>query len=310
MNRPFELTVMMYHYIRDRGDAAERGSGIMGMPVRTFEAQLDELSKSHSFVSWREVQMALQGEGSLPASPCLLTFDDGVSDHYFNAFRILRDRNLSGLFFILDRSTEDGLVLGHKIHFLLAVLGVDGLREGILAQLSSSERVAFTQAEDLYRFKYSGSSEEERINLLKSVLQRDLSQVVDPLLSDLFAKYVGSEKETAHTFYLNPAQIREMSAEGMHLGGHSRTHPWFDWIDADARKSEIKASANWIQQFEPGPWAFAYPYGGLSEDSPELLQAQGFVAAFTTQTQLRHTNAYFIGRLDGEEMAYDGQSYA
>ena len=31
MNDPFELTVMMYHYVRDRGDDAEAGSGIPGM---------------------------------------------------------------------------------------------------------------------------------------------------------------------------------------------------------------------------------------------------------------------------------------
>ena len=63
-------------------------------------------------------------------------------------------------------------------------------------------------------------------------------------------------------------QIREMAAGGMYFGGHSRSHPWFDWIDAGARRVEIKASADWIQQFEAGPWAFAYPYGGLSDDSP------------------------------------------
>ena len=33
------------------------------------------------------------------------------------------------------------------------------------------------------------------------------------------------------------------------------------------------------------------------------------MAAFTTQTQLRHTDPYFIGRLDGEEMAQDGLIY-
>ena len=77
-----------------------------------------------------------------------------------------------------------------------------------------------------------------------------------------------------------------------------------------ARTAEIKTSADWVRQFEPGPWAFAYPYGGLSDDSPNLLKEHGFIAAFTTQTQVRHTNPYFIGRLDGEEMAQDGHDYA
>src|SRR4026209_768861 len=103
MNPSLDLTVMMYHYVRDPGDAAEAGSGIPGMPVKMFEAQLDKLSKQHIFVSWPDVRMALQEGKSLPSSACLLTFDDGVRDHYLNAFRILRERNLSVLFFIVDR---------------------------------------------------------------------------------------------------------------------------------------------------------------------------------------------------------------
>jgi peptidoglycan/xylan/chitin deacetylase (PgdA/CDA1 family) len=309
MNHALELTVMMYHYIRDPGDTAEAGSGIPGMSVKDFEAQLDELSRQHTFVTWPDVRMALQEDRALPSSACLLTFDDGVRDHYINAFTILHKRNVSGLFFVLDRCENEGFVLAHKIHFLLAKLGLTGLREAMWEKLNATQREHFTQAEKRYQLKYPPISIDRRINLLKAVLQRDLSAEVDTLLSDLFETYVGSENEIARSYYLNIDQIREMAAGGMHFGGHSRSHPWFDWIDAEARTNEIKASAEWLQQFEPGPWAFAYPYGGLSEDAPQLLQQHGFVAAFTTQKQLRHTDPYFIGRLDGEEIAQEGHLY-
>ena len=310
MNRPLDLTVMMYHYVRDPGDAAEAGSGIPGMPVKILEAQLDELSKQHTFVTWPDVRLALQELKPLPSSACLLTFDDGVIDHYLNVYRILHERRLSGLFFILDRCEAQGLILGHKIHFLLAKLRLAALRVAIWEKLNSLQREQFTQAERHYQMKYPPISTDKRINLLKAVIQRDLSVEVDPILSDLFEEHIGVEKEIAEKYYLNTAQIREMIAGGMHFGGHSRSHPWFDWIDAEARTAEIKASADWVQQFQPGPWAFAYPYGGLSEDSPNLLKEYGFIAAFTTQTQLRHTNPYFIGRLDGEEMMLNGQVHA
>lgn len=310
MNYPLELTVMMYHYIRDLGDDAEAGSGIPGMPVRTFEAQLDELSKQHTFVTWPAVRMAVQGHKPLPSSACLLTFDDGVLDHYINAFKILHRRKLSGLFFALDRCASEGLVLAHKIHFLLARLGLTELRDAIWEKLDSAHRERFLQAEKRYQLKYPPISLDKRINLLKAVLQRDLSPDVNTLLSDLFETHVGSENEIARKYYLNPEQIREMSEGGMHFGGHSRSHPWFDWIDSGSRNAEIKASADWLKKIESGPWAFAYPYGGLSEDSPQLLEAHGFAAAFTTNSRLRHSDPYFIGRLDGEELAQDGQGYA
>jgi len=310
MNHPFDLTVVMYHYVRDLGDAAEAGTGIPGMPVKTFETQLDELSRQHTFVTWLDVRMALHEGRPLPSSACLLTFDDGVCDHYLNVFRVLGKRKLSGLFFVMDRYESEGFILAHKIHFLLAKIGLPGLRDAIWEKLDPVQRERFTQAENKYKSKYPLVSLDKRINLLKAVLQRDLSAEVDPILSELFAIHIGSESEMARNYYLTREQIHEMAAGGMHFGGHSRNHPWFDFIDAEARTAEIKASADWLPQFESGPWAFAYPYGGLSDDSPDLLREHGFIAAFTTQTKIRHTNPFFIGRLDGEEIAQDGLAYA
>ena len=310
MKHPLDLTVMMYHYVRDPGDSAEAGSGIPGMSVRDFESQLDDLSQKHTFISWLDLRAALQEEKSLPASPCLLTFDDGMRDHYVNVFRILHERNLSGLFFVLNRIDTDGLVLAHKIHFLLTKLGLIQLREELWQQLNAAQREHFTEAEKGYQLKYPSTSEDARINLLKAVLQRDLSNEVDPLLGNLFEIHVGSELEIARSYYLNLEQMREMSAGGMHFGGHSRSHPWFDWIDAEARAAEIKASAELLRKIESGPWPFAFPYGGLAEDAPQLLKVHGFMAAFTTKTQVQHTDQFLIGRLDGEEIVQNGHGYA
>ena len=307
MNQPLNLTVMMYHYVRDPGDEAEAGSGIPGMPTNVFEHQLDTLSEQHTFVTWNDVWRALQENKSLPDSSCLLTFDDGVIDHYVNVFRILKSKNLSGLFFALDRCESGELVPAHKIHFLLAKIGIEGLHQAIWNKLTSVQREKFRAAEKQYKSRYSTTSVADQTDLLKAVLQRDLSADVNPILSRLFEIYFGSEDHVARKYYLNREQIREMVAGGMHFGGHSRNHPWFDFIDANTRAEEIKASAEWLREFEPGPWAFAYPYGGLADDSPQILREHGFVAAFTTRTQLTHSDPYYIGRLDGEELAPEGQ---
>ena len=306
VNQPLELMVVMYHYIRDPGDAAEAGSGIPGMSVHDFETQLNALTQQRTMVAWPDVCMAILDGKPLPPSACLLTFDDGVCDHYLNAFKVLHARGLSGLFFILARSGVESLTLAHKIHFLLAKLGLARLREVIWKKLDSSQRERFTRAELGYRSKYAPHSPGGQTDLLKAILQRDLSAEVDPLLGELFEVHVGSEQAIARGYYLQPEQIQEMHAGGMHFGGHSRSHPWFDWIDARQRAAEIRASTDELRQIEPGPWAFAYPYGGVADDAPRLLEAHGFAAAFTTKTQLRHFNPYWIGRLDGEEIPLEG----
>jgi peptidoglycan/xylan/chitin deacetylase (PgdA/CDA1 family) len=297
------LTVIMYHYVRNPGDRAEAGSGIRGLSVERFEAQLDALARKHEMIGWTDLAACLQGQKPLPPSACLLTFDDGLRDHYFNVFPALRARGLSGLFFALARAEGTGLALGHQIHFLLAALGVERLRKAVWNRLNPGQQETFRLAEQRYRLQHEPATPDGPVNVLKLILQRELSADAGAILSAFCEQYIGVEVELAERFYVNQAQIREMAAGGMHFGGHSRSHPWFDWIGADQQEEEMAASATMLRDIEPGPWAFAYPYGGLSTAAPELLQAHGFAAAFTTVAQVHHTDPYFIGRLDGEALS-------
>jgi peptidoglycan/xylan/chitin deacetylase (PgdA/CDA1 family) len=300
---PLELTAWMYHYVRDPGDAAEAGSGIPGLPVARFAEQLDEMARHNCMVSWLEVRAAVLDDQPLPPDATLLTFDDGMRDHYLNVFPQLKARGLSGLFFVLAHPPIGRLVLGHKIHYLLAALGQDGLRTAVLARLSPEQQRLFHQAEAHYAARFNPATPQGALDLFKSVLQRDLSQPAEGVLSDLFAQHVGDEAAAAAEYYLQPDQIREMAAGGMHFGGHSASHPWFDFIGPEQQAQEIAASAAMLPAIQPGPWAFAYPYGGLSRQAPRLLAQHGFAAAFTTQTRFQHVDPFFIGRLDGEELA-------
>jgi peptidoglycan/xylan/chitin deacetylase (PgdA/CDA1 family) len=305
---PFRLLVAMYHYVRDAGDAAQAGSGIPGLPLAQFEAQLDWLAGAYDMIPWPVLRDGLLS-GHLPASnACLLSFDDGVIDHYVNVFPALRRRGLSGLFFALARPPAAGLALGHKLHFLLARLGLDQLRIAVLQRLAADQHTRFHQAEADCRARHPVASVDADLDCFKTVLQRDLEALADPLLSALFEQHVGPETAVAGRFYLSPSQVVEMRAGGMHFGGHSRSHPWLDAVSATRQAAEIAASAEWLGQVEPGPWAFAYPYGGFTAALSGPLKAHGFVASFTTQAHTCHTDPFFIGRLDGEDFSAWGES--
>ncbi len=297
---PFDLTVMMYHYVRDPGDEAELNSGIPGLGVSSFEAQLDFLAENYHLISWPMLRDCLTGSTPLPERACLLTFDDGVRDHYVNVYPALKRRDLSGLFFALARSAGMPVTLAHKIHFLLARLGIDRLRRAYLELLDGSQRLAFELADARYRPAFASNSPSDEVDIFKLVLQRDLSAISEPILAELFKQHIGPEIEIASQFFLNADQIEQMEAGGMYFGGHSQSHPWFDWIPAGSQSQEIEASRQWLEHFAPGPWPFAYPYGGLNDRSSAFLQAQGFLCAFTTRPQRTHSDPYRIGRLDAE----------
>lgn len=291
---------MMYHYVRNPGDAAEAGSGIRGMGIADFEAQLDELRRRFQIISWADLQQHLAHGAVLPDRACLLTFDDGVSDHYINVFPALKARGCSGLFFALARPAGSGLALGHKIHFLVSALGLPRLRAAVLERLDAVQQATYRAAEARYRSRYDNGSEADEIDVFKLVLQRDLSNPAESALSGLVKEHLGDEIQIASKFYLSPGQIAEMARAGMHFGGHSRSHPWFDWIEVWQQAAEIRATASWLAAIEPAPWAFAYPYGGLTDQSSRLLGEAGFAAGFTTRPHSSHNDPFRIGRYDGE----------
>jgi peptidoglycan/xylan/chitin deacetylase (PgdA/CDA1 family) len=296
----FELTVLMYHYVRDPGDQSEAGTGIAGWPTAAFEAQLAQVRRAFNPVAWPDLQAHLLGAAALPPRACLLTFDDGLRDHYENVFPRLQAAGLSGLFFGLARQPGDGLSLAHRIHFLLPVLGLDGLRAALLARLTPEQQAALHTAEAHYRSVWT-----DPVDGLKTALQRELAGAVAAPLHALVEQHVGPEIPLAASYYLNAAQIAAMAAGGMYFGGHGQSHPWFDWVPPEQAVAEAEASAAWLRPLHAGPWAFAYPYGGFNAATPGVLAAAGFGAAFTTREATRHTSPFHIGRFDGESLPAD-----
>ncbi|MCC7361256.1 MAG: polysaccharide deacetylase family protein [Anaerolineales bacterium] len=294
---PFRLTVLMYHYLRDLGDDCEAGSGIGGWPPSAFEAHLERACRAYHPVSWADVQAHLAGQAALPPRALLITFDDGLLDHYLNAFPRLQAAGLSGLFFALARRPGDGLTHPHRLHFLLARLGLDGLRAALLARLAPHDAARLLAAEAHYRPLWS-----DPVDGFKTAVQRELAAAVSQPLAGLLAEYVGDERSLADRYYLNAEQVAAMRAGGMHFGGHSQTHPWLDFVSAAQAAAEAAASAAWLRPVERGPFAFAYPYGGCDERTAAHLAAAGFGAAFTTNAGAQHASPYHIGRYDGEAL--------
>src|SRR5262249_7128412 len=154
--------------------------------------------REYELVSLEDVRGAILENKSLPARACLITFDDGTCDHYLNVFPMLKARGISGLFFAMARQNEHGLTLGHKLHYLLAQFGLDGLRSAVWENLDTTQRKRFIAAEAYYR-----KIRDLEVDVFKSILQREFELEINPFLSDLVEHFVGPEQELARHLYLN-----------------------------------------------------------------------------------------------------------
>jgi peptidoglycan/xylan/chitin deacetylase (PgdA/CDA1 family) len=286
-----DLVTPMWHYVRDPDAAPRVGEG--AIDLSTFDDQLDRIGRTRTVVGWPAVAAALRGDGPLAPDAILLTFDDGLVDHHRNVLPRLARRGWPGVFFVTARRSGDRLSVGHRIHVLLASLTAAELRAAVVDHLGPADRQRFVTAERRER-----AAGVEAIDVLKRPLQRDVADAAGPVLSALIDERHGSEADVADAIHLSADQVADLRAAGMTIGGHGRRHLWFDWESADRVRAEIADSAAFLAS-EPGPWAFAYPYGAGHPLATTALEEAGFAAAFHARPQ-EARGRFDLGRVDAE----------
>jgi peptidoglycan/xylan/chitin deacetylase (PgdA/CDA1 family) len=295
-----DLLTVMWHYVRSPSEPVRVGAGWV-TPER-FEAQLDAIGRTRTVVGWSNVAEALDGGRPLPAGAALLTFDDGLADHARTVAPRLLARGWTGVFFTLARQAGEPLTVGHAIHVLLAELGANGLEAAVRDRLRPSDAARLATVQIRER-----ANSVDPIDVLKRPLQRDLVDVVEPILHGLVDELVGPPGEVADALHLGAPAIETMRDEGLTIGGHGRRHLWFDHASPDAVAEEIRASATFLAGGAI-PWPFAYPYGAAGDAAADELAQHGFAAAFHAAPR-QPGGAYHLGRVDAEDPDFEAMLF-
>ena len=293
------LHIVVYHYVRDL--PRTRFPRIKGMLTSDFREQVVTLASSFEMASLESALAFTKGEYQPARDLCLLTFDDGLKEHYTEATALLGDLGLQGVFFLITGCLEEHRVAPvHMNHFLTAALGLDEYKTAFLKQAGGSRgavdpetarRTYPWDSEEAAQFKYL-------FNFVLPPSERDA------VVRDLFQKYLGDEKSFSQDLYLSWTEARDMQARGMALGGHTHEHRPLSRLSqaeqaADLAKCRRLLDAN----LESAEWPFCYPYGkndSFNEDSVAVLQQLGFTCAFTTETAPNRPGGdpYRITRVD------------
>lgn len=89
------LPVLMYHQVRPNPQCE------LAVSPETFDHQLAHLRKAgYESVSFHDLDAHLEGRGTLPRKPVIITFDDGYADLEEYALPILRHHDMSSTFFL------------------------------------------------------------------------------------------------------------------------------------------------------------------------------------------------------------------
>ena len=295
---------LCYHYLRlnKQSDPFPR---ILGTNIDEFQNHLSMLQKYYHIISLKDALSISTGEDGFNKknTGILITFDDGLSDHY-TAAKILSELNISAIFFIPTCILEEKLPANPTIiHYTIAVFGIEKFLKEFRESLVNNKLDS-----KLFDLQYSKSKDNlgETISRIKSTFKYKLGYYDSrKILLDIYKNLFSSEyKNMLSTIHLTESQIREMLEMGHHVGTHTYSHISVaaTELNSDDFIKEIISPKNYLEQkFNTKVNSFSYPFGGKNDclSSSELIKKTSeYNLAFTVEEILntRNTSPYQLGR--------------
>jgi peptidoglycan/xylan/chitin deacetylase (PgdA/CDA1 family) len=272
---------IMYHYVRDLKNS--KFPKIKGLDYSDFLRQIKFLKKEYNIISIEEF---IRLEYKLDKKTCVLTFDDGYSDHYDFVYPTLLKENIKGAFFTPVNTIINNILLDvNLIHIILASADEEKILERIIYHyngLGESVNLKKTISTINTNSRYDSKVTIIIKRLLQYLLPEDIRAIICRLLLGDFVEQ--DEKEISKTFYMSKENINEMIFDGMHFGSHGKSHFWFSALDEIKQEDEIKSSIEFLDSLYNRKFdlTMCYPYGDYNITTLKLLSKYGFKLGLTT----------------------------
>jgi len=261
------VTVLAYHRIRDSA-GFEFFEPVISATPGDFARQMDIINERYSAVSLTDFLSWVDGDGSLPPNPVLITFDDGYRDNLEAALPVLRERGLPAVLFLatdhIGRSQpffwDSAAYSFHHSEVYEANLPLLGPRTWDSPGLMCAEWI-------------EAAKRQPQARTLEATAQ--LHDALGTAMPD--SVYAGE--------VLTWDEVRAMAQQGFEFGSHTLTHPILTALTPTRARRELGESRERIQNELNTPIrALAYPNGTPADFDPEIetmAKACGYAVAFT-----------------------------
>ncbi|EKE06800.1 MAG: polysaccharide deacetylase [uncultured bacterium] len=101
------LPVLMFHYVEDiSANTSDKLRYNLSFSPEKLEQFLQYFKKNNiETLTFWDVKDILEGKKKMPKKAVILTFDDGYTSHYKDAFRLLQKYEMKGVFYIITNAT-------------------------------------------------------------------------------------------------------------------------------------------------------------------------------------------------------------
>ena len=301
-NKQFKFLSLCYHYIRKDNNKFPR---ILGNSESDFRKHLKFLKNKFKILSLEEV-LDFYYKGCIPRGSkpgMLITFDDGLSDHYLAA-KILRENKVKGVFFLPTCILKDRLPANPTIiHYCIAEFGIGNFLQSYENALKYN-RLALSKHKII--FQKGLGNPDETIKKIKHTFKYKFNHILSrKILLRIYKQLMLKKYPNAmNLMHLDKKQVKKMLKMGHSVGVHTHTHISVGSCNLSKKdfekeiiypgkviKNELKISAR----------SLSYPFGDVKDclDAENFLKkTKRYALAFTVKeiSNNINTSPFELGR--------------
>ena len=287
------MKIIMYHYVRPK-----ENSKLRYLDLEDFRAQLSYFEKHFGFLSIEEFKYNILN--NIQSNKVLLTFDDGLKDHYKYVLPELSKRQVSAFFFIPSSIFDQRKILNvHKIHHLISIVDTTILLRLIKKKLKNNSILTSSLDKEIYSY----SKHEKNELVIKKLLNYTLPFEQSNLITEELFDELKLGKGLFNSLYLNEKEVMELKNNGQVIGSHAFDHQVLSSLSKKQQDSQINHSIKFLKKYMPEDLkTFCFPYGykmSYNEKTLELLKKYKFDYAFVFDNKENtHFNRLELSRLD------------
>lgn len=295
---------LCYHYIRPPLDA-DKYPDLLGNRIKTFKEHLEMLQQNYQLISPSQAREYLYDNVLLSNTKpgMLITFDDGLSDHY-HAARILNEYGIKALFFIptcilKDKEPANPII----IHYALAINRISGFIEAF-----DNAKEEFDLQNEDYQLSYNPETDTiwGTIKKIKSIFKYKLHyNDARKILLHIYRNTLqNKDKNILYDMHLDHDKVQNMLEMGHSIGVHTNSHISVAASDLSRKdfQSEIIEPKTYLENtFNTEVFSFSYPFGGKQDclSTKALIdKTEIYDLAFTVEkiVNSKKTSPHELGR--------------
>lgn len=295
---------LCYHYIRPerKHDLFPK---LLGNQIDEFHKHIRMLKKHYDIISLNDAKNFSYSDFSFRNKKygMLITFDDGLSEHYLAA-QILAEYGIKGVFFIPTCILMDKLPANPTIiHYCLATGSIEDF---LKVYYNALEEHKLNTADYNIKFHKGMDDPWKVIDEIKNVFKYslDYKQSRKVLLFIYEKLLLRRYSDAMKIMHLRPQELREILDMGHSLGVHSHSH--ISIAATELNKSdfekEIVMPKKYIEEsFNTSVYALSYPFGKKRDClnfKALISRTEQYALAFTVEkiVNSKVTSPFELGR--------------